>query len=281
MALQCRCGRVGTAAILSPPVASIIVTTAMRRRPIRNTLCQRIERHVPNIIIAIQQEPSQNINGQHPQPIIALHRHDRLHALVQNGIPRILAGFRIRGNLRQHVVHLLGRLDVVRAQQSQQREDLHLQERVGDSPHVVIGRVAHAEQIPQQFDQGGDQAQEGRAARTVGVGIIVVTLPIDIGLIVILPVHDQYPRHELHHRNQHPVAPIVQQRNNPIHEILHHIRTLCQTPRHGQTRLLPQIRLGIPQVLVHLGCQIPAHVGSGQIANGAQCQSGNEFIVAV
>ena len=60
------------------------------------------------------------------------------------------------------------------------------------------------------------------------------------------------------------MTPIIQQGENLIHKVLHHVLTLGQTTFHvhGQTRILPQIRL---------------HVRSGQIPNGAH----NEFIFAI
>mmetsp|Transcript_30368 Transcript_30368/g.55033 ORF Transcript_30368/g.55033 Transcript_30368/m.55033 type:complete len:211 (-) Transcript_30368:1084-1716(-) len=160
MALEGGGGRVGmvVSAFLSSGSSSCGLSILDALRTVGNALCQRIQRHIPYIIIAIQQKPPQNIDRQHPQTIIALHRHNRLHALVQNGIPRILAGLRIRRHLRQHIVHLLRGLDIPRPQQPQQRQQLDLQKRIGNATDIVIGGVSHGKQIAEEFDKGGDEA---------------------------------------------------------------------------------------------------------------------------
>mmetsp|Transcript_1119 Transcript_1119/g.2428 ORF Transcript_1119/g.2428 Transcript_1119/m.2428 type:complete len:603 (+) Transcript_1119:1115-2923(+) len=243
-----------------------------------DALGQGVERHVANVVVAVEQEAPQNVDRQDPQAVVALHGHDGLHALVEDGVARVLGRLRVGGHLRQDVVHLLGRLGVVGAQQPQQGEQLHLQEGVGDAPHVVVGRVAHAEQVPQQFDQRGDQFQKGRATGALVVPVAVVVPAL---VQVALPIHDQDAGHELHHRDEHPVAAVVQQTHHAVHEVLHHVGALGQTPRHGQTRLLPQVGLGAPQVLVHLRRQVARHVRRGQVADGAQRQPGDELVLRV
>ena len=45
----------------------------------------------------------------------------------------------------------------------------------------------------------------------------------------------------------------------------------------SQNTPFSQIWLGRAPMFVHLGYQIPAHVGRGQITNGTQCQASDDF----
>mmetsp|Transcript_23198 Transcript_23198/g.65702 ORF Transcript_23198/g.65702 Transcript_23198/m.65702 type:complete len:381 (-) Transcript_23198:73-1215(-) len=99
---------------------------------------KRVERDVSDVVVAIEQEASKNVDGEDSQTVFGFDSHDGLHALVQDGISGVLRRVRVGGNLRQDVVHFFGGLLVLGTQQSEQREQLDLQERVGDSGDVVL-----------------------------------------------------------------------------------------------------------------------------------------------
>ena len=244
---------------------------------------QRVERHVPYVVVAVQQEPAQYVHGQDPEPVVppagpgvSAHGHDGLDALVQYRVAGVLGRLGVRRHLRQDVAHLLRRVRVVRPEEAEEGQDLDLQERVRDAPDVVVGAVPHAKEVAKELDEGGHEAEEGRPGRGLRLGLGISGLGR-----AVLVVDDQDARHELHDRDEDAVAPVVEQPHDPVHEVLGHVGALREAPRHGKAGLLPQVRPAARQVLVDLGRQVPAHVGRGQVADGAEGEAGDEPVVRV
>ncbi len=134
-----------------------------------------------------------------------------MDALVQYGVACILARIGVCCHLRQHIIHLLGCLEVVCPKELQQHEYLQLQEQVGDPPHVVVRGVSHAQEVAQKLHEQRHKAQEGRPARAVGRPLPPCgSRLLRRGLqVVVLPVHDKDPHHWLHDCDKHVVDATV------------------------------------------------------------------------
>lgn len=77
------------------------------------------------------------------------------------------------------------------------------------------------------------------------------------------------------------MAAILEQRNESIHEVFHHVGTFGKAPAHGQASLLSKVGMRRFQVLIDFGGQITRHVGRGEVADGTKSETSNEPIVAV
>ncbi|KAL7553138.1 LOW QUALITY PROTEIN: hypothetical protein ACHAWF_016403 [Thalassiosira exigua] len=277
VALEGRRGGVGGAFVPSFGVSVRHAVAAAAPSPVvRDAPGQGVERHVSDVVVPVQEEPPEDVDGQHPQPVVALHGHDGLHALVEDGVPCVFGRLRVGRDLRQDVVHLLGRLGVPGPEEAEEREDLHLEERVGDAPDVVLGAVAHGEEVAQELDEGGHEPGEGGAAGALLVVVLVVHAALSV-----LPVDDQHPGHELHDGDEHAVRSVVEQSDDALDEVLGHVRALGEAAGHGEAGLLPEVGLGADEVLVHLRREVAAHVGRGEVPDGAEREAGDEFVVRV
>ena len=81
---------------------------------------------VPDVLVVVEQEPPQDVDGQDPQSALALDVHDGEDGLVQDGVAHVLGGLCVGGDLGQDVVHGLGGVGVVAAEDAQQPEDFDL-----------------------------------------------------------------------------------------------------------------------------------------------------------
>ena len=63
-------------------------------------LVQRVQRNVPDVVVAVDQEAAEDVDREHAEAALDLDRHDREHALVQDRIPSVLRRLRVRRHLR-------------------------------------------------------------------------------------------------------------------------------------------------------------------------------------
>jgi len=89
---------------------------------------------------------------------------------------------------------------------------------------------------------------------------------------------EQHPRHELQHSDHDAMAFVLEQRRHAVDEVFHHVGAFRQTSAHGEACLLAQVGVGVAQVLVDFGRQVPRHVCRCQIANGTQRKAGDELL---
>lgn len=87
---------------------------------------QSVERHVSNVFVAIEQETTENVDGQHAQPALRFDVHDGQHSFVEDGVADVLGRLRIGRHLCQYVVHRFRSLGIVVTQHSQQPQNLDL-----------------------------------------------------------------------------------------------------------------------------------------------------------
>lgn len=97
-----------------------------------NSPQQGVQGHVADILIIVQQEPAQDVDGQHPQTALRLDVHDGQDGLVEDGVANVLASLRVGGHLCQDVVHGLRRLCVILAQDPEEAENLHLKDNINE-----------------------------------------------------------------------------------------------------------------------------------------------------
>mmetsp|Transcript_8985 Transcript_8985/g.29522 ORF Transcript_8985/g.29522 Transcript_8985/m.29522 type:complete len:299 (+) Transcript_8985:303-1199(+) len=109
-----------------------------RSRVHGHNLGQRVERHVADVIIAVREEPSEDIDGKDAKAADRFDAHDCLHALVENGVAGVAGAVDVGRNLRQHVAHRIRSVGVALAENVQQAQHLHLQEWVAQAPDVVL-----------------------------------------------------------------------------------------------------------------------------------------------
>ena len=170
---------------------------------------ERVERDVANVVVPVEQEAAQNVDGQHAQPRVALHVHDGLDALVENGIARVFRTLRVGRHLRQHVVHRLRGLVVALAQPPHELQQLDLHEWIDNAPHVVLWRKPHGDETAQQLDERGHHLD---------------VLVLDVWLNL------EHLEHELHARQQHCVCPVLEQRDESLAHVLNEVGLFANEP---------------------------------------------------
>ena len=62
-------------------------------------LVQRVQRDVPDVVVAVDQEAAEDVDREHAEAALDLDRHDRQHALVQDRIPSVLRRLGVRRHL--------------------------------------------------------------------------------------------------------------------------------------------------------------------------------------
>eukprot|EP00955_Chlamydomonas_euryale_P025737 271990-Chlamydomonas_euryale.AAC.2 len=65
----------------------------------RPHLGQRVERNVSDVVVAVGQEASEHVDGEHAQPRDALDAHDGLDGLVEDGVAGVLGAVHVGGDL--------------------------------------------------------------------------------------------------------------------------------------------------------------------------------------
>mmetsp|Transcript_15425 Transcript_15425/g.29438 ORF Transcript_15425/g.29438 Transcript_15425/m.29438 type:complete len:267 (-) Transcript_15425:571-1371(-) len=207
-----------------------------------------VERNVANVIVAIQEKTTKDIDSQYAQAVVTFHSHDGLDAFIKNGVSSVLCRFRIGGNLRQDIVHFFGSLFVVGPQETQKRQDLDLQKGIGNSRHFIISRVSGTQHVSKHTNQRGYNLEEAVPAGSI------------IGVFALLfrgaKVNHEDLRHELHDCNQHTMVLVLQKTNNPINKVFYHVGTLGKASSHGETSLLSEVSHVRLEVLIYFGSQV-------------------------
>lgn len=114
---------------------------------------QRVKCNVANVLVIIEQEAAENVDGQYAKSTFRLDVHDGQHRLVEDRVANVLARLCVRRNLRKNVVHRFRSIGIVVSKNAQQPKNLHLQERVRHTADVMLGRVAGQDQILQDTDE--------------------------------------------------------------------------------------------------------------------------------
>ena len=164
---------------------------------LHNTPGQGIECDVANVIVAIQEESSQYVDGEDTETVFTLDAHDGLHALVENGVAGILGRFGVGGDLCEDVVHFFRGPDVVGPQQAQEGQDLYLQKGIGNAGDFVLGRVSRSQHVAEHAYQGGYDLEKG-----IATGRVPRVVAFFFGGPV---VNHEDLRHELYDRDEDAV----------------------------------------------------------------------------
>ena len=120
-----------------------------------------VQGHVTNVVVAVEKEATQDIDGQDAETGFGFDGHDGLDALVQDGIACVLGRFGVGGHLGQEVVHGVAGFRVAFPQALKHVQKLDLEEGVGDTRNVMIGGIPHRQEISEEAEDGGDQPREG------------------------------------------------------------------------------------------------------------------------
>jgi hypothetical protein len=88
-----------------------------------NSLEQRVERDISNILVARKKKTAENINCENSQAGFGFDSHNRQDGFVQNRVSNIFRRFRVCRNLRENVVHQLARRTVVFAENSKKTDN--------------------------------------------------------------------------------------------------------------------------------------------------------------
>ena len=203
-----------------------------RLRVLSHDLVQRVEGHVPDVVIAVDQEAAKNVNGKHAQARLDLDGHDREHALVQDRVARILGALGVGRHLREDVVHLVRGFGVARAKDAQHSQDLDLQEGIDDAVHVVLGGIAREHEVLQRRDQRRRVPPQ---------------------LVDHAGLDDTHLAHELQRRQQHRMVARSEQRAHAVDVRVHELRALAQDADRAERGLLRNEGVGAHHELLNLG----------------------------
>mmetsp|Transcript_32652 Transcript_32652/g.79220 ORF Transcript_32652/g.79220 Transcript_32652/m.79220 type:complete len:285 (-) Transcript_32652:595-1449(-) len=126
-----------------------------RLRVLSHDFMQRVERHVADVVVSVDQKAAKDVDREHSQSALHLDGHNCEHALVQDGVARILCRFSVGGHLCEDVVHLLRRLGVPFAQNAKHAQYFDLEERIDDAVDVVLRLIAGEHEILERGDERG------------------------------------------------------------------------------------------------------------------------------
>mmetsp|Transcript_19600 Transcript_19600/g.60889 ORF Transcript_19600/g.60889 Transcript_19600/m.60889 type:complete len:479 (-) Transcript_19600:1-1437(-) len=230
-----------------------------RLRVHRHHLGQRVERHVPDVVIVLLQKLSQHIDGQHAQPADGLHTHDGHDALVQHGITRILACVCVGGHLRQDIAHVVAGIAVALPKDAQQPQHLNLQEGVVEPPAVVLGAVVRAHQVLEHAHQGGHLlAEEWHHLR----------------------VRLTQLSHQCDAADEHAMVAVIQKLGGGREEVVQQLGNAAQHAHRRQRRLLADERIRRAHQLLNLGRQVARHLRRADVTQRSQRQPHHKLIRA-
>lgn len=68
---------------------------------------KRVKGHISDVLVAVEQETAEDVDGQDPQAGLGADVHDGEYRLVQDGISDIFGRFGVGRHLGQNVVHSL------------------------------------------------------------------------------------------------------------------------------------------------------------------------------
>ena len=120
----------------------------------RHNLDECVERHVSDIVVRVPQELAQDVDRHDAQTRIRFDFEDGQHTLVEDTVAHRLGAVGVRRYLREDVVDGVRDFHAVTSQYTQKAQDLGLQEWIGDTCHVVLGRKARRKQSAKCCDEG-------------------------------------------------------------------------------------------------------------------------------
>ena len=138
-----------------------------RLRVHRDHLGEGVERDVPDVVVLVAEEPSEDVHRQHPKAAHGFRPDDRVDGFVEDGVPRVLGAVGVGRDVGEDVRHGVAGVRVPRAELGEQPEQLHLQKRIRVSAHVVLRRVPGSDQGHQNLHQHRDVLSKVRHVRLV------------------------------------------------------------------------------------------------------------------
>ena len=148
-------------------------------------------------------------------------------------------------HLREDIVHLLRRLGVSLAKDAQHAQHLHLQERVDDPMHVVLGLVAREHQVLQRRDEGGR---------------------VPAQLLNHVWLDQAHFAHQLERGEQHRMVARTQQRADAVNIRVSELRTLAKDTDRAERCLLGNERVGADHQLLDLMARVrPSAIEGGHL----------------
>lgn len=207
---------------------------------------KRVECNVANVVVPVEQEAPQDVDRQNAEAAVALHVHDGLNALVQNGIARIFRALRVGRDLGKDIVHRLRSLVVSPAKSSHKIQQFDLHKWIHHASHVVFGRKSHRDEPSKELDESGD---------CLCVLVFHVWLNIE------------HLEKELHSSEEHAVSSVLEQRDKALAHVLYQIGLFSNQPNRCEGSLFPQVRVVATQKLLHIRRQISGHVLCRHISN--------------
>mmetsp|Transcript_17683 Transcript_17683/g.45047 ORF Transcript_17683/g.45047 Transcript_17683/m.45047 type:complete len:928 (-) Transcript_17683:351-3134(-) len=221
-------------------------------------LVQRVQGHVAQVVVALAQEGAQNVDGQLAQFGLGTDREDGLHTLVLDGVADVARVLGVGGHLSQDVVHLVAGRLVVATQIAQRTQHFHLQERIRDAEHIVLGRVARQGQALQNADQYRDQRTKIFARFT---------------LASLKNLH-----HESGSREEHTMMTIDNKSLDLVHKLTHDLRSLTHDAHRTECSLLANVRIGTLEELDDIRSYITRDLRRGNVTQSTQRQSNHVLV---
>mmetsp|Transcript_51936 Transcript_51936/g.103362 ORF Transcript_51936/g.103362 Transcript_51936/m.103362 type:complete len:308 (-) Transcript_51936:372-1295(-) len=221
-------------------------------------LVKGIERHVPDVVVTIDQEAAKDVNGEHAQTRFHLNGHNSEHTLVEDGVARVFGGLGIGGHLCEDVVHLVRGLCMAGAEDAKHAQDLDLQKGIDDAMHVMLRGIPGEDEVLQRSD-------EGRR--------VLPQLRDHIWL-------DQtHLTHQLERGEKHSVVARAEQSAAALKVRVDEFRAFAQDADRAERGLLGNERVGSDHQLLDLGREVAANFRGGDVANRAARQASNVLIL--
>ena len=216
-----------------------------------------VEGDVADVVVTVEEEAPENVDGEHAQARFGFDGHDGLHALVQDGIAGVFGRFGVGGDLGEEVIHGIAGFRVVFPEALKHVQQLDLEEGVGYPGHVMVGGIAHGEEVPQETEDGGDEPGEGW-----GVG----------------GVHTHDLGHEFHPCHEDTVAPVLEEGSDPFDEIFDEVGDFPKDADGGEGGFFTEVAVGGLEVFVDVHGKVTGDVFGGQVADRGEGEPDDERV---
>jgi len=183
-----------------------------------------------------------------------LNVHDSKHTLVKDGVAHVLGAISVGGHLRKNITHRLRGLRIIPAQDAEQPEDAHLQERIRDTTNIVLASTAGRGQALELAHQGRHHLSE-----------------LQDGLLI----HEADLVNEGEAGEEDGVGPLVQHRLHLLHKVLVELWHLADHTDSAQGCLLPHISVRVTEQPLNLRAQVACHLCRRDISQRRQGKSHN------
>eukprot|EP00982_Pelagococcus_subviridis_P008158 30819-Pelagococcus_subviridis.AAC.6 len=223
-----------------------------------DNLRERVEGDVPYVVILVREESPEDVDREDAQAADGLDAHDALDGFVQNRVSRVFGAVGVRRDVRENVRHRVRGFRVARAEDAEQPQHLHLQERVRVPADVVLGAVAAVNERLEDPNQNRHVLPKRR--RVIGVDVAQL-------------------QRERHRAQEHAVMPVREKRGRVLQETLRELGNFLHDPDGAERGFFANVRVLRRQQRRHLRGDVARHLRGAYVPQRAQPETDDEVVL--